>query len=59
MSMTLHDFKGAHEPICPARQKLDLETLKSQIFNKLDSINQEHQKSKTNGSMVIKKKSKS
>lgn len=46
MTMTGHDFKGLQEKICPAKRKIDMDSLKSQIYNKLENINQEYQKSK-------------
>ena len=49
MSTTLHDFKGVQDMICPAKQKIDLESLKSQIYSKMDNINREYQKSKYGG----------
>ncbi len=49
MSMTTHDFKGVQDFICPAKQKIDLDSLKSQIFNRLTNIEGAHQKNKTDG----------
>lgn len=45
--MTLHDFKGAQDQICPAKQKIDLNSLKSQIFSKMSNINKDYHSNKT------------
>lgn len=42
-----HDFKGLQEKSCPAKRKIDVETLKSQIFNKLENIETNYIKNQT------------
>lgn len=59
--MTAHDFKGTQDFICPAKQKIDLDSLKSQIYNKLDNINSVHKKTKSDErrTQIITKRGKS
>lgn len=47
LSMTSHDFTGKHEFLCPAKKKIDINSIKSQIYEKMDNMEKEHTKEKS------------
>lgn len=45
--MTNHDFQGKQDFICPAKRKIDLRSLKGQLYEKMENMEREHIKDKS------------